>query len=225
MIAVWKSAASTAVLLAVAGCQAAGNPQPAAQGTVGAALQAHVWRCADDTTVTTRNITSPPAIQLRTGADTRTLPQVRAASGARYEDGMWMFWTRSDGAMLERKPGITVTCREVRAQSLIEDARVRGVTFRGRGNEPGWLLETGPGNRVMLDDRYGSVRMVFPDLAPRTDAATGATVYEGRSADHRLKATLIPRHCTDSMSDETFPYTVELEIDGERRRGCGSPLR
>jgi uncharacterized membrane protein len=35
---------------------------------------------------------------------------------------------------------------------------------------------------------------------------------------------LQPRTCADTMSDETFPATVELEINGERRIGCGTPL-
>ena len=59
------------------------------------------------------------------------------------------FWTEGDSARFERLPGSTVDCREIRSLSLLEDARVRGVTFRGVGNEPGWRLEIGPARRCL----------------------------------------------------------------------------
>ena len=152
------------------------------------------------------------------------MPQTPAASGARYEIAAMTFWSKGYDATLERRPGSAVTCREVRAQSLLEDARIRGVTFRGRGNEPGWLLEIGPGNRGMFEDRYGSIRMFFADLKPQIDAASGATIYTGESNGRRLRVVLLPQSCADTMSDETFPASVSLEIDGARRSGCGTPL-
>jgi membrane-bound inhibitor of C-type lysozyme len=212
------------VLLAAAGCRTSA-PEPAQPGSPRNALQAHVWQCTDGSAVQTRNIASPPALALRIGNDTRTLPQVRAASGVRYEDAAMVFWTKGDTATLERKPAKTTECREIRAQSLLEDARVRGVTFRGTGNEPGWLLEIGPKNRVMFEDSYGSVRVVFESLSPRTDTQPGVTVIENTSSAYRLRATLQRKTCSDTMSDEIFPYTVEVEIEGAKRRGCGQPLR
>ncbi|MFZ9151183.1 MAG: MliC family protein [Burkholderiales bacterium] len=109
----------------------------------------------------TRNLSSPPGIALRTGGETRTLPQARAASGVRYQDAVMQFWTEGDSARFERQPGSTVDCREIRSLSLPEDARVRGVTFRGVGNEPGWRLEIGPAHRVLFEDGYGSMSVVF----------------------------------------------------------------
>ena len=114
---------------------------------------------------------------MRIGAETRTLPQVRAASGARYEDATMLFWTKGDSATFQRKPGNATDCREVRAKSLLEDARVRGVTFRGVGNEPGWLLEIGPDNRVMFEDGYGSMRVVFQSLPPLSNTQPGVIIH------------------------------------------------
>jgi len=214
-----------AALLATTGCRSnAPDPAPTA-GTRTNTLQAHVWRCADGTTINTRNVTSPPAIILRTGNDNRTLPQVRAASGVRYEDASMQFWTKDDGATIQRKPGNAIDCREIRSQSLLEDARVRGITFRGMGNEPGWLLEIGPENRIMFEDGYGSMRVVFQSLPPRTDTQSGVTIHENTSNAYRLKVTLRRQTCADTMSDETFPYTVDVEVEGARRRGCGQSLR
>jgi membrane-bound inhibitor of C-type lysozyme len=215
----------TATLLAASGCRSTAPDPAQSSGPRPNTLQAHVWNCADGTVIHTRNLTAPSAITLRIGSETRTLPQVRAASGVRYEDAMMQFWTKGNGATFQRKPGDATDCREVRAQSLREDARVRGITFRGVGNEPGWLLEIGPENRVMFEDGYGSVRVLFQSLPPKKDTRPGVTIYENTSSAYRMKATLLLQNCTDTMSDESFPYTVEVEIEGARRRGCGQSLR
>lgn len=208
--------------LTAAGCRTTADPMQSAAPR--STLQAHVWQCADGATLHTRNLASPPAIALRSDTGTRTLPQVRAASGVRYEDHTTLFWTKGNTATFERKPGKSVECREIRSQSLLEDARVRGVTFRGTGNEPGWLLEIGPGNRVLFEDGYGSMRVVFQSLPPRTDSPPGVTVHESNSSAQQLKVTLRRQTCADTMADETYPYTVNIEVDGIKRQGCGRSL-
>lgn len=135
------------------------------------------------------------------------------------------FWTKGDSATFERPSATTMECREIRSKSLLEDARVRGVTFRGIGNEPGWLLEIGPAGRLMFEDGYGSMRLIFESLPPRNDSPPGVTVHESTSSAQRLKVTLRLQTCADTMSDETFPYAVDIEINGVKRRGCGLSLR
>lgn len=215
----------TGLLLAFSACRTSAPDPAPTTGTRSNTLQAQVWNCADGSTLHTRNLASPPAVTLRAGADTRTLPQVRAASGVRYEDETMLFWTKGDGATFQRKPGNAAECRENRALSLLEDARVRGITFRAVGNEPGWLLEIGPENRVMFEDGYGSIRVVFQSLAPRSNTQPGVTLYENTSSAYRMKITLRRQTCADTMSDETFPYTVDIEVEGAKRRGCGRALR
>ena len=94
-----------AALLTATACS---TPATAPAGP-GNTLQAHVWQCSNGSTINTRNLTSPPGIALRTGSktgsETRTLPQVRAASGVRYQDAVMQFWTKGDSATLERQPG------------------------------------------------------------------------------------------------------------------------
>ena len=215
----------TGLLLAFTGCRTTAPDPVQTTGTRSSTLQAHVWKCDDGTAIQTRNLTSPPSVTLRIGAETRTLPQVRAASGARYEDATMLFWTKGDSATFQRKPGNATDCREVRAQSLLEDARVRGVTFRGVGNEPGWLLEIGPDNRVMFEDGYGSMRVVFQSLPPLSNTQPGVTIHQNTSSAYQMKITLRRQTCADTMSDETFPYSVDIEVEGAKRRGCGQTLR
>ena len=223
-LALPKTLFTTPLLIAALMVAACSTTAPAPAGPSGT-LQAHVWQCGDGSTISTRNLSSPAGIALRTGSETRTLPQVRAASGVRYQDAVMQFWTKGDSATLERQAGATVDCREVRSLSLLEDARVRGVTFRGVGNEPGWRLEIGPAHRVMFEDGYGSMRIVFQSLPPLPETTSGVTIHESTSGSHRLKVTLRREICADTMSDETFPYSVDVEIDGARRRGCGTSLR
>ena len=135
------------------------------------------------------------------------------------------FWNKGNTATFERPSAAAIECQEIRSKSLLEDARVRGVTFRGIGNEPGWLLEIGPASRLMFEDGYGSMRVIFQSLPPRTDSPSGITVHESTSSAQQLKVTLRRQTCADTMSDETYPYSVDIEIDGMKRRGCGLSLR
>ena len=216
-----KGIAGMLITLLTAACQVTPHDIPA-NASIRPALQAHAWQCDDGTRIQSRN--RPAAIELRIGADLRMLPQTPAASGVRYQTPEMTFWNKGGGSTLERRPGTTTACSEIRAASLLEDARIRGVAFRGLGNEPGWLLEIGPDSRVLFEDRYGSARMIFTDVKPQAGTTGATTIYEGRSGKDGLRAVLQPRTCADTMSDETFPATVELEINGERRVGCGTPL-
>lgn len=186
-------------------------------------LLAQVWACTDRRTV----VTYPQADGLRVmdrGCQ-RVLPAVRSASGARYEDDEMLFWARGADAQLRRKPGPAIACREFRQASVLEDARVRGITFRGQGNEPGWLIEVGPGNRVALLQGIPARRLVFPRLASISDEPSATTVYTGRAGDNSISVKLTEQPCVDSMSGARFPGTVELQIDGVLRKGCGIPLK
>ncbi len=106
---------------------------------------------------------------------------------------------------------------------LAAAAAARGVRFLGRGNEPGWRVEVGPGDLVRVVHHYGTVRADFPGAIART-LPNGDTVHEAVSGAHSLRLTLRPARCTDDMSGEVHPVTVLLRFDGEERRGCGGPI-
>src|SRR5688572_8216226 len=67
-----------------------------------------------------------------------TLPQVVAASGGKYSDGLNTFWSKGNEATFELD-GRTQSCRGVRDPWL--EATGRGIDFRAVGQEPGWYLE------------------------------------------------------------------------------------
>lgn len=204
--------AAAAGLIGLAACaRPPAEPLPAA-------LNVRGWHCADGSSVLSRGLER--AVELRDGAAVLTLRQVAAASGARYEDGRRLFWNRGDSALLSRDGSPPLECRENRRLSLYEDARSRGVRLRAQGNEPGWVLEIGPGAGALLDNRYGRSRLAFERLTPLPGGG-----YEGVSGGIRMRVEIRDERCIDDMSGEAFAVAVRLRLGEETRRGCGERLR
>jgi uncharacterized membrane protein len=186
-------------------------------------LQAYVWTCDDGQTIRMRNLLRENAITIELHEGGRKLPLVVSASGARYSDGSLTFWTKGDTALFERPGSAPVNCRQDRFESLLADARVRGLAFRGTGNEPGWTVEIGPGARLEFITNYGQDRHVF-------DAATesgegGARVYAAADGERSIKVTLNAEACTDDMSGRAFDHSMAVEFGGQAYRGCATTLR
>jgi len=205
---------------------AAAAPAPAAvttaEGTPPAGvLRAYVWQCEDGQTLRMRNLFREKAVAIDLHEGMRKLPQVVSASGARYEDNAVIFWTRGSTATFERKGAPAVKCQEVRTQSLLEDARLRGVLYVGTGNEPGWTLEIGPGRTLTWVTNYGQDRYAYPEAVASGDAVSGF-VYTATDAAASIKVTVRQRTCQDNMSGEPFDYQVTVESGGRAYAGCGN---
>ncbi len=157
---------------------AAPAPTPAADEVPAGVLRAYVWQCADGQTLVMRNLLREKAIAIDFHDGTRRLDQTVSASGARYADSVVVFWTKGGTATLERQGAPAVQCEERRADSLREDARVRGVVYRALGNEPGWVLEVGPASRLSWTTNFGQDRYDF-EQAQAATAPDGATVLHG----------------------------------------------
>lgn len=105
------------------------------------------------------------------------------------------------------------------------EARDRGATFRGLGQEPGWIVEFYPSEgRIHVLADYGELEFDAPLPEPETDPDTGARIYRTSIGDHVLTVTIRDETCYDGMSGFQFPRTVLLAIDGRQLRGCGRPL-
>jgi len=236
-----RAALLLAVVASLPGCHWLRPAQPAVQGTLPAPkavadtaagtqprLLAEGWRCEDGRILGTRVLPGLKTVELRIDSLRRIVPQVASASGARFEDPDWLFWNRGAQAMLQRKPEPPVYCNEVRALSLVEDARARGITFRGQGGIPGWLLEVGPDNRVVLSGAPGNGtldgRLEWPDLAPAPGPVYGSTRYTAQAGGRQHVILVLPDPCVDELSGARFPSAVLVEVDGRRMRGCGTPI-
>lgn len=213
-------------LVALAGCHRAPNEvaptdTPPPEGV----LRAYVWECDGGLTLRMKNLYRENAITLEMHEGPRKLPQVVSASGAKYADGSLMFWTKGSTAMFERQGSPTVNCRELRAQSLLADARERGVIFRGIGNEPGWTVEIGPGARLQFVTNYGQESHEFDAAVASAGSAAGQRLFTAEHGAERIEVSVTPEACADDMSGEAFDHRMIVKYGGETRRGCAMVLQ
>ena len=195
---------------------------PAADEVPAGVLRAYVWHCADGQTLVMRNLVRERAIANDFHDGTRRLDQTVSASGARYADSVVVFWTQGSMAPLERQGAPPVQCEERRADSLREDARARGVVYRGLGNEPGWVLEVGPAGKLSWTTNFGQDRFDFEQSQSAT-APDGATIYTAQQGDVSIRVSIKAERCVDD-GDVEFDHVVTVESDGQTLRGCGTPL-
>ncbi len=147
------------------------------------------------------------------------LGQVRAASGAKYEGDGVVVWIKDEDALLEDNGTRLTGCRQNLRRVPWEDARRRGVDFRGTGNEPGWYLEVLEGERLLYVGAYGSQRLLFEQPLKNSDSDS-VTYRAGQSPDEiSVKTSEVA--CGDSMSGDRYPITVDVSVGGEHLRGCG----
>jgi membrane-bound inhibitor of C-type lysozyme len=186
------------------------------------ALRAYVWYCADGQKLVMRNLFREKAIAIDFHDGTRRLDQTMSASGARYADAVAAFWIKGSAATLERQGAPLVKCEERRAESLVEDARARGVEFRAVGNEPGWVLEVGPAGRISWTTNFGAERFDF-DRSQST-AAEGAQRYTAQQGMNAIGVTVRAERCVDDGEVE-FGHSASVEFAGQTYRGCGLELK
>jgi putative lipoprotein len=101
-----------------------------------------------------------------------------------------------------------------------ETARAAGVDFRAVGQEPGWLMDIHTRGVINLAWDYGENYAAFA-IAEPTYPQEGATRYEAHSDGRALVVTIRRTPCSDAMSGEAYPSTVEVVIDGRTLNGCG----
>jgi membrane-bound inhibitor of C-type lysozyme/uncharacterized membrane protein len=229
-------------MLSLAGCQRAAEPPTAVEATPPPAteaasavtpdeappegvLHAYVWECDGDLTLNVRNLFREDAVTIALHEGERKLPLVVSASGAKYADETITFWTKGNEATFERKGTPPVNCREVRAKSLLADARVRGVAYRGTGNEPGWMVEIGPATRLLFVTNFGAERHEFGDSSTRGADSIGVTVFMARRDNEEIKVTVVREACIDDMSGAEFDHRMVVEFAGQSLRGCAAAVQ
>jgi membrane-bound inhibitor of C-type lysozyme len=195
---------------------------PSAAAMPEGVLRAYFWECDNGVTLVMQNLLEEKSIGLEMHGETRKLPQVVAASGVRYSDGDFTFWTKGDTATLQRGSNPQVACREVRARSLVEDARARGLLYRGTGNEPGWTVEVGPNDRLQFVTDYGAAKFEFTGAAVSND--DGTPVYCAKAGDDVIKVRVKQEACADDMAGTNFDHSMVVEHGGKTYRGCAVAL-
>lgn len=154
----------------------------------------------------------------------RDLPQAVAQDGvdvgAVYEaDGYRLAFT--DSGAIYTRPGdaAAIDCRVLPVKNAWDSARLRDVTFRAVGQEPGWLLEVVPDKWMLLLANYGQDRVIVPPVAPVKEGDN--LRFHTETDKHVIDVLATPLTCSDGMSDETFDTAVKVFLDGVTFNGCG----
>jgi uncharacterized membrane protein len=188
-------------------------------------LRAYYWTCEGGLEFVARNLWRENAMTLELHEGAKRLERVPSASGTKYANASIEFWTKGGAGTFERKPAAPVKCTENPARSLLEDARARGVVLRGRGNEPGWILEIGPQQRMAFETRYGNERHVFTNTRASGGPADPSREYTAEEAGQSIRVVVRNETCVDDMSGETFEYSFAVTYAASTLRGCGDRLQ
>ena len=225
---------SAALVLALSACQPAdqtaptaapSSPESVADATPDTTAPiAATFRCGD-MLVDTLFDNTVGNVTLSINARTLVLPQAMSASGARYasEDGSTEFWNKGDEASFTLD-GTTHDCRVSDETSPWSEARNRGVAFRGLGTEPFWSLEVDAGDnpQMRLDLDMGERKLVV-------ERATGISSTPGFGGVANDGSDVVLRiaegDCSDGMSDQVYPASIELKVGIQTLTGCGAWLQ
>jgi uncharacterized membrane protein len=77
---------------------------------------------------------------------------------------------------------------------------------------------------IVSDPTIGQRVSQWPDQTPVAGTVPGSLRYTAESDGQRFMINVLPDACVDDMSGDRFTHTVLLQIDSQRRRGCGREI-
>lgn len=105
-----------------------------------------------------------------------------------------------------------LTPAQANAQARSQE-HVRPGTYKALGTEPFWALTID--QRTMKFERPDGRPVTVP--TPRVIHGFAGDIYKTR----RIDVNIVHKRCSDGMSDNTYPDTVQVTVDGRRYEGCG----
>lgn len=170
----------------------------------------HVFQAGDD--YLAMNFLEEMAQFIYNG-QSQILPQLKAASGARYGNNEISAWNKGDELMVIHGE------EEFKAhQQDFNQLDPASFTFSGRGQEPGWLIELNQ-DQLILDFDYAMNQLTIDRDYIQAEKEDNKIVYSLMSSFLDLKIKIINERHSDIMSGELFLYTVELESENNRQIG------
>ena len=153
---------------------------------------------------------------------TLKLRPVSSGSGSRYEGSSYLYWSKGKEAILQKPKGSFMTCTEMKREKSWQAARLRGVRFRALGQEPGWLLEIIPDQKLIFISDYGQDTLTTQQY--QLQKSDGERIYSAEVENRSLNVSAKENRCTDIMSGFEFPKTVTVSLDDKTYSGCGQSL-
>jgi putative lipoprotein len=210
----------TLALLALTGCMEQQTGGMATDAPAPAIDVVQVYRCNGTLHAVDQ---MDDAVMVHFKDQARRLGREKSASGVKYGDGQVTFWSKGREATLSYS-GQDQHCEAVEGVSARERAELRGVSFRGVGQEPGWYVEVAPGRNILFVGDYGAVSAIAAVPPPITEPGRGLTEYYAMSGDTELSIRIQDQACTDSLSGEQFDATVHVRYGAKEYDGCGRSL-
>ncbi|MDG1462211.1 MAG: MliC family protein, partial [Gammaproteobacteria bacterium] len=185
-------------------------------------LKTFAYNCLINGYVVTDLGKSKDGMWLFLSGKTILLPKSKSASGSSYSNGELSFWSKANEAILTTPEGQD-HCVESRKASIIEDAKLRGVDYRGQGHEPDWTLEISGSEMIFVND-HGQNRYSFLIEEHQVEGESRNVVYTASDPTNKISTRILGKTCSDNMSGELLETGVEIILNGQLYRGCGQGL-
>jgi membrane-bound inhibitor of C-type lysozyme len=184
--------------------------------------QVFVYSCGDSIEFTTH--ATPDSAWLFLADTTVKVLPTRSASGARYEGGKYLFWSKGNEAILQKPVGSFMQCETIPQEKVWAAAKLRGIDFRALGQEPGWFVEITQSGQTQYVGNYGEDTLKFDTPQPHHNE-DGDTIYKMQSANNILEVVIKDTACSDVMSGFEHPQTVTITVGNTTTySGCGRYL-
>ncbi len=97
-----------------------------------------------------------------------------------------------------------------------------GITFAGRGMDPGWVLNIK--NNIIYFKLYDRKNVLIAEKEA-IERDERSTTYHLTTNNKSWTVTIRDNFCKNGMSDAMYEYEVEVNYDGTRYFGCGTDLK
>jgi putative lipoprotein len=192
--------------------------------SIGMGRSSFSYGCGDEYRFVATMEDGGESVRLLLPDTTVNLPHVMSASGARYGEGPYVYWSQGEEAGLDTPERTFTGCVSDEGGPAWREAKARGVRFRALGQEPGWILDVREDGAIDVEADYGEAVYHLPPADPAVDPGAGRTIYHIETEAHRATIVIDDEPCRDAMSGWPYETTVSLTLDGREYRGCGRRL-
>ncbi len=117
---------------------------------------------------------------------------------------------------------VLMSCNRPAPRQTSDITTSKTATYTCRGTEPFWMVKIEMHQITFLTPEE---EMIYPAVpAQKAGNVVSFETKNSNAGDENsiLKIRIWPEPCTDSMSDEAFSFTVEIERDGKTYHGCAT---